>query len=144
ARARPRRCLAPCRAPARAPPARTRRLVVAAARELGYDPAGGEGDAERRQRTLADQLRGAVDQVAALVHQRVHLFAAGGTGLLERGDARQRAVGQVALHLGLAQAHFLARRGSGALDRLARMAGGVLEVAAGLAEVGLHVVGGAG
>src|SRR5690606_5673364 len=144
ARARPRRCPVPCPAPARAPPVRTRRLLVAAARELGDDPAGGEGDAERGQRTFADQLRGAVDQVAALVHQRVHLFAAGRAGLLERGDARQRAVGQVTLDLGLAQAHFLARRGSGTLDRLACMAGGVLEVAAGLAEVGLDVVGGAG
>src|SRR5690606_11007781 len=74
------------------PAAVSARRLPAAAGELGDDPAGGEGDADRRQWTFADQLGGAVDQVAALVHQRVHLFAAGGTGLLQRGDAGQCAV----------------------------------------------------
>src|SRR5690606_38407413 len=56
-----------------ASPVAAMRLPVAAARELGDDPAGREGDAERGERTLADQFRGAVHQVAALVHERVHL-----------------------------------------------------------------------
>src|SRR5690606_4941377 len=115
--------------------------LLAAAGELGNDPAGGEGHAERGQRALADQLGGAVDQVAALVHQRVHLLAAGGAGLLQRGDAGQGAVGQFRLHLRLAQARFLARGAGRGLGGAAGLAGGLLDVAAGLAEVALDAVG---
>src|SRR5690606_14917184 len=118
-----------------------RGLLVAAAGELGDDPAGGEGHAERRDRALADQVGGAVDQVAALVHQLVDLFARGAGAFLERGDARQRAVGQFRLHLRPAQAHFVAGDAGRAADRVAGVAGGLLEVVAGLAEVALEVVG---
>src|SRR5690606_39465894 len=86
-----------------------RGLLVAAAGELGDDPAGGEGGAEGGDRALADQVGGAVDQVAALVQQLVDLLAARTRGFFERGQAGDRAVGEVGLQVGLAQAHFLAR-----------------------------------
>src|SRR5690606_13353371 len=116
-------------------------VSAAAAGELGDDPAGGEGDAERGDRALADQVGGAVDQVAALVHQLVDLLARGARAFLERGDARQRAVGQVRLHVRLAQAHLVAGDAGRAADRIAGVAGGVLEVVARFAEVALEVVG---
>src|SRR5690606_21326026 len=95
----------------------------------------------RSQRTLADQVGGAVDQVAALVHERVHLLAAGGAGLFQRGDAGERAVGELGLDLRLAQAQLLSRRARRAARGLAGLAGRLLDVAAGLAKVGLDTVG---
>src|SRR5690606_2894958 len=129
-----------CRAGSR-PAARSCRLLAVAAGQLGDDPARGEGHAERGQRALADQVGGAVDQVAALVHQRVHLLAAGGAGLFQRGDAGERAVGELGLDLGLAQTQLLAGGAGGALGCLPCLAGGLLDVAAGLAKVGLDAVG---
>src|SRR3546814_5166202 len=67
-----------------------------------------EGHAERGDRTLANQVGGAVDQVLALDHQLVDLLARGARTFLHRGDARQRAVGEVGLHLRLAQARLVA------------------------------------
>ena len=63
---------------------------------------------------------GAVDQVAALVHQHVDLFA-GWRRRRVSAAARpdERAVGQFGLHLRLAQAHLVAGGAGGALDRIA-------------------------
>src|SRR4249919_1762266 len=126
---------------ARTRPGYIRGLLVAAARELGDDPARGEGDAERGQRSLADQVRRAVDQVAALVHQRVHLLARHAAGVFGGGEPGQRAVGQVGLDVGLAQAQLVGRRARGAAQRITRVGGGLLEVTAGFAEMGLHAIG---
>src|SRR5690606_4414595 len=92
--------------------------------------------------SFADQVGGAVDQVAALGDQGIHLFAAGGTCVFERGDAGQGTVGQVGLHLGLAEAQFLAGGGGGFACGGTGVAGGVAGMAAGLAQVGFHAVGG--
>src|SRR3546814_17083067 len=61
--------------------------------------------------------------------------------LFHRGDARQRAVGEVGLHLRLAQARLVAGDAGGAAERIAGVAGGLLELVAGLAEIALEVVG---
>src|SRR3546814_12407845 len=61
--------------------------------------------------------------------------------LFHRGDARQRAVGEVGLHLRLAQARLVAGYAGGAAERIAGVAGGLLEMVAALAEIALEVVG---
>src|SRR5690606_12449781 len=99
-----------------ASPATSRRLPVAAAGELGDDPAGGEGDAEGSDRALADQVGGAVDQVAPLVHQHVHLLLGRAAAFLERGDAGQRRIGQVGLDRGTADLELLAGDLGGVAD----------------------------
>src|SRR4249919_3739173 len=124
---------------ARTRPGYIRGLLVAAAGELGDDPA--RGDAERGQRSLADQVRRAVDQVAALVHQRVHLLARHAAGVFGGGEPGQRSVGQVGLDVGLAEAQLVGRRARGAAQRFTRVRGGLLEVTAGFAEMGLHAIG---
>src|SRR5690606_7675095 len=92
-------------------------------------------------RTFADQVGGTVDQVAALLHELVDLLAAGAGGLLQRGQSGDRAVGQVGLQVGLAQAHLFASGGGGAADGIGGVHGGLLQVAAGFGQVGLQVVG---
>src|SRR3546814_15345220 len=69
------------------------------------------------------------------------LLARGARTFCHRVDARQRAVGEVGLHLRLAQACRVAGDAGGATDRIAGVAGGVLERVADLAEIALEVVG---
>src|SRR5690554_822816 len=97
ARRDPRRAAGPAVRASVAVAAAPRRLLVAAAGELGDDPAGGEGRAERRDRALPDQVGSAVDQVAALLHELVDLLATGAGSLLQRGQASDGAVGEVGL-----------------------------------------------
>src|SRR5690606_13611221 len=63
-------------------------------------------------------------------------------GLLGGGKAGQGAVGQVGLHVRLAQPQFVARRTGRALEGIAGIARGALEVIAGFAEAAFE--GGAG
>src|SRR5690606_13637143 len=115
-----------------------------AAAQRGHQPAGGEGDAEGGQRTLADQLRSAVQQVAALVQQGVDLLARGLATHLGGSHAGKGGVGQFGLDVGLAQAQFLAAGGGGATQGLAGGTSGGLEVGAGFVEVALDVLARAG
>src|SRR5690606_39334332 len=88
----------------------TWRGSAAAARELGDDPARGERAAEGHERALADQLRGAVTQLAALVHDVVVLLACRAPELVGRGPARAGAARQVVAHLLGAAAPGIASR----------------------------------
>ena len=83
-------------------------LLVAAARELGDDPAGGEGHAERGQRPLADQFRRRCRSGRGPCPSAHPSARGGGAGVFGRGQAGQRAVGQFGLHSGLAQPHLVA------------------------------------
>ena len=65
-----------------------------AARELGDDPAGGEATPNAASGRSRDQFGGAVDQVAAFLHQHVDLLAGGAAQVLAGADASQRAIGQ--------------------------------------------------
>src|SRR5690606_5828843 len=115
-----------------------------AAAQRGHQPAGGEGDAEGGQRTLADQLRSAVQQVTALVQQGVDLLARGLATHLGGSHAGKGGVGQFGLDVGLAQAQFLAGGGGGATQGLAGGTSGGLQVGAGFVEVALDVLARAG
>src|SRR5690606_22999340 len=105
-----------------------------AAAQGSHQPAGGEGDAEGGQRTLADQVRSAVQQVTPLVQQRVDLLAG--------GFATELGGSQAGLDVGLAQAQFLAGGGGRATHGFARGTGGGLQVRTGLVEVFLDVLAG--
>src|SRR5690606_39641700 len=103
------------------------------------DPAGGERGAEGGDRALADQVGGAVDQVAALVEQHIDLLAAGAGGFFKRGKAGQGAVGQVGLEVGFAQAGLFAGGSRGTADGVGGIRGRLLQVATGLGQVGFQV-----
>src|SRR5690606_31295930 len=113
-----------------------------AAAQGSHQPAGGEGDAEGGQRTLADQVRSAVQQVTTLVQQRVDLFAGGFATEFGSGHAGQGGIGQLGLDVGLAQAQLLAGGRGRATHGFARGTGGGLQVRTGLVEVFLDVLAG--
>src|SRR5690606_33436199 len=117
------------------------RASAIATAQRGHQPAGSEGHAEGGQRTLADQVRRAVQQVATLVQQGVDLLARGFATELGGGHARQGGVGQLGLDVGLAQAQLVAGGTGRAAQRFAGRTGGRLEVRAGLGEVALDVFG---
>src|SRR5690606_36269996 len=114
-------------------PALTARPSAVAAAQRGHQPAGGEGHAEGGQRTLADQFRGAVQQVAALVEQGIDLLARGLATQLGGGQAGQRGVGPLGLDVGLAQAPPVAGGGGGPPQAPACGPRGRLQVLAGFA-----------
>src|SRR5690606_21048769 len=113
-----------------------------AAAQVSHQPAGGEGGAEGAQRTLADHVRSTLQNVTALVQQRVDLLAGGLATELGGSQAGQGGVGQLGLDVGLAQAQFLAGGRGRATHGFARGTGGGLQVRTGLVEVFLDVLAG--